>query len=100
MILSRGRGCGDLRLNKSQKSRRDAGVTEWPARAPCSFLLLVDVLIGWLDALLLLGVESLEDAKEIGAAVWSCAGVCEMNDGSLATGVGHEWIRARGAYCP
>ncbi len=95
------------RLRKSQKSRRDAlrcsgqaGVTELTARPLDSFLLLLGVLIGWFDALLLLGVDSLEDAKEIGAAVWSCAGVGEMNDGSLATGVGDERIRASRAYRP
>ena len=60
----------------------------------------MDVLIGRFDARLLLRADALEDAEEIGAAVWSCAGVGEMNDGSLATWVGDEWIRASGAYSP
>lgn len=64
------------------------------------FLLLVNVLVGRFDARLLLCADSLEDTEKIGAAVWSGSGVCEMNDGSLATWVGDEWIRASGAYGP
>ncbi len=116
MILSKGRGCGDVGL--VGKSKEPAGRPSLlRASRPSikigrqavrngrlglwgSFLLVMSVLIGRFDARILLGADSLEDAKEIGAAVWSCAGVGEMNDGSLATGVGYEWIGASSAYSP
>ena len=46
-------------------------------------------------------MDALEDTKKIGAAVWPCARVGEMNDGSVFAGwVGYERIRADRAYGP
>ena len=101
MISSKGRRCGDVGLVESQKSRRDAGVTESPAGCWGSFLLLVHALIGRFDERLLLGVDALQDAEKIGAAVWTCASVCKVNDGSIfASWIGYERVGADCAYGP
>ena len=101
MILSKGRRCGDVGQVESQKSRRDAGVTESPAECWGSFLLQVHALIGRFDERLLLGVDALQDAEKIGAAVWPCASICEVNDGSIfSSSVGYERVGADCAYGP
>jgi hypothetical protein len=59
MISSKGQGCGDVAPVGRQKSRRDAGVTEWTAGPLDGFLLLVEVLIEGFDARVLLGADAL-----------------------------------------
>ena len=87
--------------SESQKSRRDAGGTEWTAARLGRVLLLLVVLIGWLDARLLLGVDALQDAEKIGSAIRACPGIGEMNDGSIfASRVGYERVGADCAYGP
>ena|SRR5580700_8590450 len=90
-----------LRWSESQKSRRDGGVTEWAVRSSGGFLLPAGEQIGGLQQERLLGVDALQHAQKIGAAIWAGACVGEMSDGSIfASWVGYEWVRADCAYGP
>src|SRR5580693_8399729 len=102
MTLSRGRDCDEVCSNPKVKRAGGTPALRNGLRGRLDdFLLPRGCWSGGLKRRILLGVDALEDTKKIGAAVWPCARVGEVNDGSVFAGwVGYEWVRTYCAYGP
>src|ERR1700756_3084004 len=101
MILSKARRCGDVGWSKVKRVGGTPALRNRLAGCWGSFLLQVHAQIGRFDERLLLGVDALQDAEKIGAAIWPSASICKVNDGSIfARWVGHERVGADCAYGP